>query len=108
MRKRVRTSFLNRSSLRARTRGKNLRVRGGRKGTSNATVYAIGCAGRRFVKIHKESLVFSPLVDMRFCERAQNPLIKAIIMQFTIISHKSSVVKYFFEKNEIFFRSEIL
>ena len=48
-----------------------------------------------FVEMHKESLEKSPFVDRGLCQRAEIPIIKAIIMQFTILSQKASIVKGF-------------
>ncbi len=62
-----------------------------------------GSRGYGFVKIHKENLEMPPFIDIGSCAKAQNPLFKAIIMQFTIIAQKASIVKYFFQKNRIFF-----
>ena len=56
-----------------------------------------------FVEMHKCSLEKSPFVDRETCRRADVPIIKAIIMQFTILSHKSSVVKGFLQFFWIFF-----
>ena len=50
-----------------------------------------------FVELHKESLKKSPFIDTAPCQRAEVPIIKAIIMQFTILPHKSSIVKGFCE-----------
>ena len=50
-----------------------------------------------FVKMHKEDLEKSPFVDIHPCKRAEIPIVKAIIMQFTILAHKSSVVKGFLQ-----------
>ena len=50
-----------------------------------------------FVELHKESLEKSPFIDREPCQRADVPIVKAIIMQFTILAHKSSVVKGFLQ-----------
>ena len=75
-----------------------------RKGTSNAAVKAFG--SRMLlptVKMHKVGLQNERLIDRMGLQRAQNPLIQAIIMQFTIISRKSRLVKCFFKKITCFF-----
>ena len=57
-----------------------------------------------FVKMHKEGLEKPPFVDIHPCKRAEIPIVKAIIMQFTILAHKSSVVKGFLQNIlDIFF-----
>ena len=56
-----------------------------------------------FVKMHKDSLEKPPFIDRLTCRRAGIPIVKAIIMQFTILSHKSSVVKGFLQIFLIFF-----
>ena len=50
---------------------------------------------RGFVELHKESLVKSPFFDRIPCRMAEMPIVKAIIMQFTILSQKASIVKGF-------------
>ena len=56
-----------------------------------------------FGKMHKERLKKSPFIDREPCERAEVPIVKAIIMQFTILSHIPSIVKGFFEFFSKFF-----
>lgn len=48
-----------------------------------------------FVKMHKEHLEKSPRIGRPLDFWADLPIIQAILMQFTIIPHKSSLVKYF-------------
>ena len=50
-----------------------------------------------FVEMHKEGFKKPSFIDIRPCKRAEIPIVKAIIMQFTILSHKSSVVKGFLQ-----------
>ena len=52
-------------------------------------------ASRPFVEMNKEGLGKSPFIDRHPSARAEVPIVKAIIMQFTILSHKASVVKGF-------------
>ena len=56
-----------------------------------------------FVEVHKESFEKSQFIDREPRKRAGMPIVKAIIMQFTILSHKSSVVKGFLQNNLQFF-----
>ncbi len=58
----------------------------------------MGRGEQGFVKIHKESPKIRSFVGAEDPPKAQIPLFQAIIMQFTIISQKSSIVKYFCEK----------
>lgn len=48
-----------------------------------------------FVRLHKESLVKSLFFDSGTCRKAELPIVKAIIMQFTILAQKASIVKGF-------------
>lgn len=50
-----------------------------------------------FVKMHKERLKKSLVFDSEPCRKAEVSIVKAIIMQFTILSHKSSIVKGFLQ-----------
>ena len=54
-------------------------------------------------KMHKECPKKSPFVDIEPCRKAGIPIVKAIIMQFTILSHKSSIVKGFLKNILKFF-----
>ncbi len=56
-----------------------------------------GTPVRLFVNLHKESLFKSPLLDTGTLLKARMPIVKAIIMQFTILPYKSSVVKGFLQ-----------
>ena len=65
--------------------------------------YRMACGLRGFVTFTKYSLKNRAFVGRGSRQKAQNPLIQAIIMQFTIISHKSRFVKRFLENISNYF-----